>query len=422
MNIRTLRQKIFHKNKDFLQSLPMVALGMSGGIDSTALFHVFLHFHKLKYFSNFVVLHMNFGLRGRSSDLDERFVERLCQEHNIPFYSKKPAKKPTKPGGSSKGESPDSGIQEWARDARHKWFKQFAKKGFTVALAHNQNDLAENYLFRLIRGGQPENLAGMSIHDSYIWRPFIDIPRFDIVEVMAIEKLPWREDKSNKSTKYSRNRIRLDVIPALEQISKAAVAKIARHARELQLKETVNRQTHTIELESVTLAQGDGLSQLKINDIQRFLESAQPDQSIDLGRGFVLSKRRVEPENIKRPSKSQAHQHSMALDGVEMRLMLPEHDSFLIASPAHERLLFENKPNWIQTPELPADSSIIHIYPPSSNCKVTIAESGRTFKFKELMQKWNVDPADRNQFFVIELADGRKILKSIVNRKMKQRD
>ena len=205
-----------HKIREFIDTNQRVALGVSGGADSIGLFHVFCDFLKQKKISQLVVFHINFGLRGTESEGDEAFVRELCARGNIPLRVFKPS-------------SPIlTSIQESAREFRLGVQKRLYSEGFIVALAHNLDDVAENIIIRLARGSSIENAAGMSYFDGTVFRPWLGASRSLIRQALKQRNLTWREDSSNDQTYYTRNRIRHEVMPVLNDLFPGASDRIAK--------------------------------------------------------------------------------------------------------------------------------------------------------------------------------------------------
>ncbi len=207
-NFSGLISLVDHKIRDFSLENRGFALGLSGGADSIALFWVFLDLLKQKKISQLVVFHINFGLRGVESDQDQAFVQTICQEQSIACEVFQPKISQTH----------QSGIQELARDYRRSIQSEMIAKGFEIGLAHNADDVTENVLMRLARGSAPENAAGMGYLSEHIFRPFLDVSRAAIRERLRTEAKIWREDSSNLTDKYTRNKIRHDVLPVLESL------------------------------------------------------------------------------------------------------------------------------------------------------------------------------------------------------------
>jgi tRNA(Ile)-lysidine synthetase-like protein len=193
---------------------------LSGGVDSTVLFDVFCQKKIFKKILDLSICHINFGLRGSESDADEAFVSQLGSSRGVKSNIHK-VDLSTKP---ETGES----TQVWARKARYKVFESYAAQGWTLVLAHHQDDLAENILLRIARGSSPIALAGMSVFSSPYFRPFLSIQKAELLNWSIRHNLPYREDSSNAKMDYGRNVIRQSVLPALENLFPGAAKRIAR--------------------------------------------------------------------------------------------------------------------------------------------------------------------------------------------------
>lgn len=185
---------------------------VSGGIDSVTLAYLFSA-AKL----NFGIAHCNFNLRGKESDEDEMFVDKLAKTLNVKTHI---VSFDTTEIARIKGVS----IQMAARDLRYEWFEKIRGE-FSydfIATAHHKGDAVETVLFNLSKTCGLEGLHGIKVKLGDIIRPLLFAERRDI-ELFANEnKITWREDSSNSSIKYSRNKIRHKVVPLLEDINPKA--------------------------------------------------------------------------------------------------------------------------------------------------------------------------------------------------------
>lgn len=209
--------------RDFDQQFRGVVISLSGGADSTALFRLFCDFAKRKKNFSVRAIHVNFGLRGEASDGDELFCRDLCRRFDMPLEIRKiPA-----------AAIPDSGgIQEWARNIRLNLHQESFEKNWIVATGHHQDDLAENIIFRLIRGLSVTQLPGMELWNGRYWRPFLDCPKNELLSYLTALDQPFRHDASNDGRDYTRNRIRHDVMPLLNTLAPNASENICETARE----------------------------------------------------------------------------------------------------------------------------------------------------------------------------------------------
>ena len=186
-----------------------ILLACSGGRDSVFLCHAFQQLGL-----SFGLAHYNFQLRGAESDADEAFVRSLAKQLDVPVFVKRfdTLHEQEKRSGS---------IQEVARGIRYKWLEKTRKtKGFDfIATAHHLEDNLETQLLNLTQGTGLKGLTGIPERRKQIIRPMLWISRSSIDDYLTRHGLQWREDASNQETKYSRNKIRHQVIPVLREIN-----------------------------------------------------------------------------------------------------------------------------------------------------------------------------------------------------------
>jgi tRNA(Ile)-lysidine synthase len=192
-------------------------IGVSGGRDSVALLHwlINLGYNKL------IVCHLNHQLRGRSSDADARFVEKLADRHHLDLEL-------TAEDVRGLAQKKRMSIETAAREARYSFFARAAKhrRCHKIFLAHHADDLVETFLLNLIRGAGLTGLGGMRDISSRqvdganltILRPLLSVWRSDIDKYVDECDLKFREDATNKNLAPTRNRIRSRIIPYLERI------------------------------------------------------------------------------------------------------------------------------------------------------------------------------------------------------------
>jgi tRNA(Ile)-lysidine synthase len=195
-----------------------VLLAVSGGIDSMCMADMFC-----RAGGEYAIAHCNFHLRGAESDADAEFVEKWAETHGVPFFR---ADFDTAAYASEHGIS----IEMAARELRYAWFARVAaEEGFdAVAVAHNANDNAETLLLNLLRGTGLRGIIGMKssgflpdpdFADIPLLRPLLGMTRADIEAFAAEQGLTWREDSTNASSAYKRNRLRHEVIPVLREMN-----------------------------------------------------------------------------------------------------------------------------------------------------------------------------------------------------------
>ena len=187
-------------------------VGVSGGIDSVVL----LDLLQRAGFPKLIVGHFHHGLRGKAADRDEQFVRQLATAAGVRFVCRRGQ---TRARAAQKKESPE----EAARELRRRFFARAAAQhdAATVFLAHHAGDAAETLLFHLARGAGRRGLgslrgeAPLEKSEATIVRPLLGFTRAEIIAYARARKLTWREDKSNASREFTRNRLRHDVLPAL---------------------------------------------------------------------------------------------------------------------------------------------------------------------------------------------------------------
>ena len=181
-----------------------VGVAVSGGADSVVLLHL-LHRLVSKLAIHLTVLHINHGLRGTESDEDELFVQQLAVSLGLEFIGSRAA--------------PAAGnLEQEARRVRCQFFEQCREQDRLnkIALGHTRSDQAETVLYRFLRGSGLGGLAGMRpITQDGLIRPLITTSRAEVRAWAAASRISWREDSSNLSDGFVRNRLRNRVIPAL---------------------------------------------------------------------------------------------------------------------------------------------------------------------------------------------------------------
>jgi tRNA(Ile)-lysidine synthase len=215
------RVAAFIKQHHLLEPNGTVLVAVSGGADSVALLHLL---HTLGYPVS--ALHCNFHLRGEESDADQQFVEKLCQQFGVGlgvthFHTADYAK--------SHGIS----IEMAARELRYQWFREQmeAQKAQAIAVGHHMDDQAETLLLNLLRGTGLRGLAGMHPQHNSVVRPLLCVSRKDIEEYLRLHHLAYVTDSTNLQHDVLRNRIRLEVMPLLEQLQPAAKQTLSRAAQ-----------------------------------------------------------------------------------------------------------------------------------------------------------------------------------------------
>ena len=205
----------------------MLLLAVSGGIDSVCLTQ------KVRLEGGpFAIAHCNFGLRGAESDADEAFVRSLAASLGVTCHVKR---FDTEAFASAEGIS----VEMAARRLRYHWFGELCREfGYSgVAVAHNANDNAETLLLNLLRGTGVRGILGMKADgfipdpefgDIPLLRPLLGMTRADIEAYAKEQGLSWREDSTNASTDFKRNKIRNLVFPVFREINPRFVETLNR--------------------------------------------------------------------------------------------------------------------------------------------------------------------------------------------------
>jgi tRNA(Ile)-lysidine synthase len=211
-------------------------LAVSGGIDSMVLCDLFV-----KYNLQFSVAHCNFQLRGEESDGDELLVANWCTQNHIPFFVKKFDTK-------HYADQNKLSIQVAARNLRYDFFYEIieTEKINCIVTAHHQDDNIETVLFHFFRGTGIAGLTGIPAENDKIIRPLLGISKKEITAYAIQNNIAYREDSSNKKIDYTRNKLRNNLIPQLEEVIPNFKNNIAQNILRLsEAHEIYQQQIHT---------------------------------------------------------------------------------------------------------------------------------------------------------------------------------
>lgn len=214
-------------------------LTVSGGVDSMVLVHLFQHFQL-----RFSVAHCNFQLRGNDSDLDEQFIKTFCTQNQIELFTQKFNVSEFKKTGNFS-------TQMAARELRYDWFfklKEIHQFDFIVT-AHHLNDSLETFLINLSRGTGLQGLQGIPLQNHCLFRPLCNISKEKIKTFAKENRVQWREDSSNQSNEYLRNKIRHHVVPSLTELNPQFLDNFNQTIQYLQGEQTII-QNHLLEVKS----------------------------------------------------------------------------------------------------------------------------------------------------------------------------
>lgn len=210
------------------QLLPMgcsVAVGISGGADSVALLHILLSLREEFSLSHIAAVHINHGLRGEEAERDCRLVSDLCLKWGVPLHI-------TKADVAAMAKKQKIGLEEAGRVLRYRTFNEVADSlsDCRIATAHTASDNAETVLLHLCRGSGIHGAGGIPAKRGRIVRPLIDCTRAEIEAYCKENALPYVFDSTNADETFARNRVRLQVMPALRKINQKAETAICRFA------------------------------------------------------------------------------------------------------------------------------------------------------------------------------------------------
>lgn len=215
-----LLQKVqrYIDENDLMPVNATVIVGLSGGRDSMALLSVLTG---LGY--NCIAAHCNFHLRGEESDRDEKFVTDYCAGQNIKLVK-------VSFDTFSYMEEKSISLEMAARELRYNWFEKMKEEhaAHYIAVAHHRDDSVETVLINLMRGTGIRGLTGIPPKNGYIVRPLLCLSREEITEYLSVHKIHYVEDSTNTEDQYTRNKLRLNIIPLMEEINPSFKNSVSR--------------------------------------------------------------------------------------------------------------------------------------------------------------------------------------------------
>ena len=242
--------------KNLFSKKHKLLLTISGGADSILLFTAL---RVLGY--NIVLAHCNFNLRGKESDKDESFVRDLGEKFGIKCHIKSFK---TKEYAQKKKVS----IQMAARQMRYKWFNELllSEKLDFIVTGHHKDDNIETFLINLIRGTGISGLCGIQFKNKNIVRPMLKISKQEIELYLVDNKIKFRDDQSNSEIKYTRNKIRHQLIPLMREINPSIDNTIT---NEISIFNAVNKvfQQEVDKVRDSILVENNEIYKIKISDL-----------------------------------------------------------------------------------------------------------------------------------------------------------
>ena len=223
------RVETYIKKERLLSREGLHLVALSGGADSVALLRILLD---MGY--HIEAVHCNFHLRGDESNRDEQFVKNLCQNYNIPLHL-------IHFDTAEYASLHQVSIEMAARELRYRYFDQLRQDigAETVCVAHHRDDAVETFLMNLLRGSGIHGLTGIRPRNGYIVRPLLCVSRQDILQYLDSIGQNYVTDSTNLVDDVLRNKIRLRLIPLLDEMNPGASDNIARTATYLSEAEKV---------------------------------------------------------------------------------------------------------------------------------------------------------------------------------------
>lgn len=225
----TRKVSLYIEEKQLFSTGEKILVALSGGADSVALLRVLL---RLGY--TCVAAHCNFHLRGAESDRDEAFVRELCKLQKVPLQV---THFDTETYASQNALS----IEMAARELRYRWFEQVRREvqADVIAVAHHRDDSVETFLLNLTRGTGIGGLKGIAPVNGKVVRPLLAVGRKEILDYLEDLNQPYVTDSTNLEDTYTRNKLRLNILPELREINPSVDDSIMETAHRLAEVEAV---------------------------------------------------------------------------------------------------------------------------------------------------------------------------------------
>lgn len=290
-------------------------LTISGGLDSVALAELC---HRAGF--QFEIAHCNFQLRGDESDGDEEFVRALAKIYSVEVHVKRFE---TKIFAHDQGSS----TQMAARQLRYEWFEELRQEHHYdyILTAHHQDDLLETILLNITRGTGLAGLHGILPKNNVLVRPLLFATRSELEHFIHTHQLAWREDSSNATDDYQRNRLRHHVVPILREMNHKVASAVAEMSERITATEAILTENMALVSEEVI--------QVRQNDIWISYEALEKQTSPLERLSFWLAKYNFSYHQVKNIWKNRRGQ-------VGKQYLSPTH--LLVADRTHW-IVSENK-------------------------------------------------------------------------------
>lgn len=362
-------QNHIKKEISFLENKKLL-LAVSGGLDSMVLLHLF---QELQF--EIAIAHCNFQLRGVESFGDQKFIEDYANAKSIPIYA-------TQFDTTAFAEDYKFSIQVAARELRYNWFYELLEtENFDYILtAHHADDNLETFLINLSRGTGLDGLTGIPTQNDKIIRPLLPFTRQEIESFAKVHQMQWREDSSNASDKYLRNKIRHDMVPMLKEFNSNFIVSFQKTQSYLQETQAMAEDAAIMIYQQVASEEGDtvhfDLKKLKqLSNFKSYLYKWLKEF------GFSAW------EDVYDLVESQSGKQIFS---EEYRLL--KNRDFLIISPIHfaatSEVFFINKNE--KEVNIPLKLSLCNVSHHSKHLNTAIFVDQDTLSYPLMLRRWNV--------------------------------
>lgn len=246
-----------------IQKGETLIIGVSGGADSVCLLHLLVNIKETMNIQ-LQVIHIHHGLRGIEADRDAAFVEELCKQWGVPcFVIRKDV--------TAFAKSRKLSEEEAGRILRYEVFCEYAERDSksSIVIAHHKDDVVETILHNFVRGSGLRGLSGISVKRGRIIRPLLCCTRVEILEYLKQSKVAFCEDSTNQLDLYTRNKIRLKLIPVLNEVNNNAQENILNTAEIMREADEFFEQEAEQVLEQFLVESADGVG-IDINILKSY--------------------------------------------------------------------------------------------------------------------------------------------------------